>query len=74
MKKLRRFWWNHMGAILSIGGIALLLLLIILIEREQSAMIDDCVATTGRDFYECRALVKAGSPRQPVIINPGRGY
>lgn len=71
---LKRIWRNNAGFIF-VGGLAVVfLLLAFIIVKEERSMIEDCVATTGRDYYECRALVKAGSPRAPVIINPGRGY
>ena len=73
-KQLKRIWWKHAGTILVVGAVVVVVFLVVIMVREERSMIDDCVATTGRDFYECRALVKAGSPRAPVIINPGRGY
>lgn len=71
-KKLQRLWRNYAGFILIGGLAAVLLLLAFIIVKEERRLIEDCVATTGRDYYECRALVKAANP--PVIINPARGY
>ena len=69
-KQLRRIWRDHAGAIIVCSAVLFMLLLLVLIAVGEVRMIRDCVETTGRDYYECRALVKRSSA--PVIINPGR--
>lgn len=67
---LKRIWRNYAGFII-VGALAVVMLLLaFIIVKEERRLIDDCVATTGHDYYECRALVKGAS--KPVIINPGR--
>lgn len=69
---LKRIWRNNAGFII-VGALAVVMLLLaFIIVKEERRLIQDCVATTAHDYYVCRALVKAGSPRPPVIINPGR--
>ena len=69
---MKRFLYRHLTPDRFLGALmVILVLLVYLVVSEERRMIDDCVATTGRDYYECRALVK-GAQRTPVIINPGR--